>query len=229
MCGRKSNHGLRLIVVSFVLLVLALQPVSAAWPFFFGGQKTETSPTQIDQGQSTVVEQKEAEIALLKQQLKQLDSQLAESKKMLDTLSTNLEKSGVRLNNTQATAESLLNEIANLKTFLQASEDSRTALATEYDTLVAEYQIKTDEANKYFQEASEAVAKYNAIKDKKKSITTTVGTAAVMQDGQFGLDVTAGVNFGSVGVFGGATYMFGQDSLLKPADLMYKAGFAFTF
>lgn len=229
MCARKSKHGLRLIVVSFVLLVLALQPVSAAWPFFFGEKKVETYPTQTDPVQNTVVEQKEAEIALLKQQLKQLDGQLAESKRMLDTLSSNLEKSGVKLNNTAATAQSLLNEIDNLKSFLTASEESRTALESEYDALVAEYQLKSDEANKYFQEATEAVAKYNAVKNAKKAITTTIGTAAVMKDGQYGMDVTAGVNFGKMGVFGGATYMFGQDSFLKPAELMYKAGVAFTF
>lgn len=229
MCGKKSNHGLRLIVVSFVLLVLALQPVSAAWPFFFGGQKNETYPTQTDPAQNTAVEQKEAEIALLKQQLKQLDGQLAESKRMLDTLSSNLEKSGVKLNNTVATAESLLNEIENLKGFLKASEDSRTALETEYDALVAEYDLKADEANRYFQEASEAVANYNAVKDQRKTITTTVGMAAVMKEGRYGMDVTAGVNFGPVGVFGGAVYMFGQDDLFKPADLMYKAGLTWTF
>ncbi len=228
MCGKKSNHGLRLIAVSFVLLVLALQPVSAAWPFFFG-EKTPASPTQTDPAQNTVVEQKEAEIALLKQQIRQLDNQLAESKRMLDTLSSNLEKSGVKLNNTVATAESLLNEIENLKSFLKASEDSRKALETEYDTLVEEYKLKSDEANRYFQEATEAVAKYNAVKDRNKKITTTVGTAAVMKDGRYGMDVTAGVNFGKVGVFGGAVYMFGQDSFTKPAELMYKAGFTWTF
>jgi seryl-tRNA synthetase len=214
--------------VSFVLLVLALQPVSAAWPFFFG-EKTPASPTQTDPAQNTVVEQKEAEIALLKQQIRQLDNQLAESKRMLDTLSSNLEKSGVKLNNTVATAESLLNEIENLKSFLKASEDSRKALETEYDTLVEEYKLKSDEANRYFQEATEAVAKYNAVKDRNKKITTTVGTAAVMKDGRYGMDVTAGVNFGKVGVFGGAVYMFGQDSFTKPAELMYKAGFTWTF
>ncbi len=228
MCGKKSNHGLRLIAVSFVLLVLALQPVSAAWPFFFG-EKTQASPTQTDPVQNTAVEQKEAEIALLKQQIRQLDNQLAESKRMLDTLSSNLEKSGVKLNNTVATAESLLNEIENLKSFLKASEDSRKALETEYDTLVEEYKLKSDEANRYFQEATEAVAKYNAVKDRNKKITTTVGTAAVMKDGRYGMDVTAGVNFGKVGVFGGAVYMFGQDSFTKPAELMYKAGFTWTF
>jgi len=228
MCARKSKHGLRLIVVSFVLLVSVLQPVSAAWPFFFG-EKTQASPTQTDPVQNTAVEQKEAEIALLKQQIRQLDNQLAESKRMLDTLSSNLEKSGVKLNNTVATAESLLNEIENLKSFLKASEDSRKALETEYDTLVEEYKLKSDEANKYFQEATEAVAKYNAVKDRNKKITATVGTAAVMKDGRYGMDVTAGVNFGKVGVFGGAVYMFGQDSFTKPADLMYKAGFTWTF
>jgi predicted RNase H-like nuclease (RuvC/YqgF family) len=214
--------------VSFVLLVSVLQPVSAAWPFFFG-EKTQASPTQTDPVQNTAVEQKEAEIALLKQQIRQLDNQLAESKRMLDTLSSNLEKSGVKLNNTVATAESLLNEIENLKSFLKASEDSRKALETEYDTLVEEYKLKSDEANKYFQEATEAVAKYNAVKDRNKKITTTVGTAAVMKDGRYGMDVTAGVNFGKVGVFGGAVYMFGQDSFTKPAELMYKAGFTWTF
>ncbi len=228
MCARKSKHGLRLIVVSFVLLVSVLQPVSAAWPFFFG-EKTQASPTQTDPVQNTAVEQKEAEIALLKQQIRQLDNQLAESKRMLDTLSSNLEKSGVKLNNTVATAESLLNEIENLKSFLKASEDSRKALETEYDTLVEEYKLKSDEANRYFQEATEAVAKYNAVKDRNKKITTTVGTAAVMKDGRYGMDVTAGVNFGKVGVFGGAVYMFGQDSFTKPAELMYKAGFTWTF
>lgn len=228
MCARKSKHGLRLIVVSFVLLVSVLQPVSAAWPFFFG-EKTQASPTQTDPVQNTAVEQKEAEIALLKQQIKQLDNQLAESQRMLDTLSSNLEKSGVKLNNTAATAQSLLNEIENLKSFLKASEDSRKALETEYDTLVEEYKLKSDEANKYFQEATEAVAKYNAVKDRSKKITATVGTAAVMKDGRYGMDVTAGVNFGKVGVFGGAVYMFGQDSFTKPADLMYKAGFTWTF
>lgn len=228
MCARKSKHGLRLIVVSFVLLVSVLQPVSAAWPFFFG-EKTQASPTQTDPVQNTAVEQKEAEIALLKQQIRQLDNQLAESKRMLDTLSSNLEKSGVKLNNTAATAQSLLNEIENLKSFLKASEDSRKALETEYDTLVEEYKLKSDEANKYFQEATEAVAKYNAVKDRNKKITATVGTAAVMKDGRYGMDVTAGVNFGKVGVFGGAVYMFGQDSFTKPAELMYKAGFTWTF
>lgn len=228
MCSKRLNFGLRLIAVSFVLLVLVLAPVSAAWPFFFG-EKTAPSPTQTDPVQNIEVEQKAEEIVLLKQQLKQLDGQLTESNKMLDTLSKNLQASGTRLNDTQATAQSLLNEIANLKSFLAASEDSRKALETDYDTLVAEYQLKADESNKYFQDATNAVAKYNALAGKHKNITTTVGTAAVMKEGKLGLDVTAGLNFGKIGVFGGATYMFGTDSFLKPADLMYKAGFAFTF
>ncbi|MEA4865369.1 MAG: hypothetical protein VB088_08225 [Sphaerochaeta sp.] len=228
MCARKSKHGLRLIVVSFVLLVSVLQPVSAAWPFFFGEKKVETYPTQTLQVPTTDPAQAE-QVALLKSQIKELENRLADSQKMLDTLSNNLEKSGVKLDNTQATAESLLNEIETTKTFLKASEDSRIALETEYNKLLAEYQLKSDEANRYFQEATEAVAKYNAVKDRNKKITTTVGTAAVMKDGRYGMDVTAGVNFGKVGVFGGAVYMFGQDSFTKPAELMYKAGFTWTF
>lgn len=226
MCGKKSKRGLRVIALSLVFLVLALSPL-AAWPFSFG--KTESTPTQTLQVPSTEDVEQRQQVALLKQQIGQLENQLSESQKMLDTLSGNLEKSGVKLNNTQATAESLLNEIDSLKSFLKASEESRKALETEYDTLLAEYDLKAAESDGYYQDAIDVTAKYNAIKGKQKNITTTVGTAAVMKDGKYGIDVTAGVNFGKVGVFGGATYMFGQDSLTKPADLMYKAGFAFTF
>lgn len=226
MCGKKSKRGLRVIALSLVFLVLALSPL-AAWPFSFG--ETESTPTQTLQVPSTEDVEQRQQVALLKQQIEQLENQLSESQKMLDTLSNNLEKSGVKLNNTQATAESLLNEIESLKSFLKASEDSRKALETEYDTLLAEYNLKASEADGYYQEATAMTAKYNALKGKQKSITTTVGTAAVMKDGKYGIDVTAGVNFGKVGVFTGATYMFDEDSLMKPADLMYKAGFAFTF
>jgi septal ring factor EnvC (AmiA/AmiB activator) len=226
MCGKKSKRGSRVIALSLVFLVLALSPL-AAWPFSFG--ETESTPTQTLQVPSTEDVEQRQQVALLKQQIEQLENQLSESQKMLDTLSNNLEKSGVKLNNTQATAESLLNEIESLKSFLKASEDSRKALETEYDTLLAEYNLKASEADGYYQEATAMTAKYKALKGKQKSITTTVGTAAVMKDGKYGIDVTAGVNFGKVGVFGGATYMFDEDSLMKPADLMYKAGFAFTF
>jgi predicted RNase H-like nuclease (RuvC/YqgF family) len=226
MCGKKSKRGLRVIALSLVFLVLALSPL-AAWPFSFG--ETESTPTQTLQVPSTEDVEQRQQVALLKQQIEQLENQLSESQKMLDTLSNNLEKSGVKSNNTQATAESLLNEIESLKSFLKASEDSRKALETEYDTLLAEYNLKASEADGYYQEATAMTAKYNALKGKQKSITTTVGTAAVMKDGKYGIDVTAGVNFGKVGVFTGATYMFDEDSLMAPADLMYKAGFAFTF
>ena len=55
---------------------------------FFFGEKTPASPTQTDPAQNTAVEQKEAEIALLKQQRTAGRSSPIEE---LDTLSNNLE------------------------------------------------------------------------------------------------------------------------------------------
>lgn len=236
MCAKRSRHGLRLIVASFVLLVLVLSPL-AAWPFSFGKQEVtpatslSTSPAYPDL--STELAKEKASNASLKTQLKELESQVSASNKKLETLSTNLEKSGVKLDNTLATAESLLSEIYTLRNLLETSENSRIAMENEYDLLLADYQAKVDESNAYFQQATDATARYNALQSnqtKKRLVTTTIGSAAVYKEGAWGLDVTAGVNFGPVGVFGGAVYMFnGQDSFLKPADLMYKAGLTFTF
>jgi septal ring factor EnvC (AmiA/AmiB activator) len=235
MCAKRSRHGLRLIVASFVLLVLVLSPL-AAWPFSFGNQEApaqslSTSPAYPDL--STELAKEKASNASLKTQLKELESQVSASNKKLETLSTNLEKSGVKLDNTLATAESLLSEIYTLRNLLETSENSRIAMENEYDLLLADYQAKVDESNAYFQQATDATARYNALQSnqtKKRLVTTTIGSAAVYKEGAWGLDVTAGVNFGSIGVFGGAVYMFnGQDSFLKPADLMYKAGLTFTF
>ena len=234
MCARKSRHGLRLIAVSFVLLVLVLSPL-AAWPFSFGKQEAapslSTSPTYPDLSTELA---KERELnASLRTQLKELENQASASSKKLETLSTNLEKSGVKLDNTLATAESLLSEIYTLRSLLETSENSRIAMENEYDLLWADYQAKVDESNEYFQQATDAAAQYNALQanqPKKRLVTATVGSAAVYKNGAWGLDVTAGVNFGPVGVFGGAVYMFdGVDSFMKPADLMYKAGLTFTF
>ena len=236
MCVRKSKLGLRLIAVSFVLLVLVLSPL-AAWPFSFGKQDPvppSPSPVLIYQDLSTETEAEYLQqIKLLESQLRESEALRIESSKMLETLSETLEKSGTKLDNSKATAESLLSEIATLRRYLESSEASRKALENEYDLLLAEYHAKVDEVNAYFQQASDATARYNATianQPKKRLITTTIGSAAVYKEGQWGLDVTAGINFGQVGVFGGAVYMFnGEDSFLKPADLMYKAGLTFTF
>lgn len=234
MCGKKSKHGLRAIVVSFVLLVLVLSPL-AAWPFSFGKQEVQSpSPVQIYQDQSTETEAELLQrVKLLESQLKESESLRIESSKQLEILSDNLEKSGVKLGNTQATAESLLNEIDTLRRFLDSSEASRIALEIEYEALLADYHEKASEANDYFQQASDATAKYNATitsKPKKRLVTASVGSAAVYKAGNWGIDVTAGVNFGPVGIFGGAVYMFdGEDTFTKPGDLMYKAGLMFTF
>lgn len=48
----------------------------------------------------------------------------------------------------------------------------------------------------------DATARYNALQSnqtKKRLVTTTIGSAAVYKEGAWGLDVTAGVNFGPVG------------------------------
>lgn len=230
MCGKKLRIGRRAIIVSLLFLVLALQPL-LAWPFSFGKQSTPTSsPTQTVQVQKTEDGSKEV-IQSLKLRVKQLEDQLNESNTMLDNLSRNLEKSGTKLNNTQATAESLLNEIESLKNFLQASETSRFNLENEYDQLVADYDLKADEANKLFQQASIATAKYNALASQKEKSpwSTTVGAAAVMQGGEYGVDATLGVGYGPVTLFGGATYMLDNDFSFKLDDLAFKAGLTYTF
>ncbi len=230
MCGKKLRIGRRAIIVSLLFLVLALQPL-LAWPFNFGNQSTPTSsPTQTVQVQNTEDGSKEV-IQSLKLRVKQLEDQLNESNTMLDNLSRNLEKSGTKLNNTQATAESLLNEIESLKNFLQASETSRFNLENEYDQLVADYDLKVDEANKLFQQASIATAKYNALASQKEKSpwSTTVGAAAVMQGGEYGVDATLGVGYGPVTLFGGATYMLDNDFSFRLDDLAFKAGLTYTF
>lgn len=230
MCGKKLRIGRRAIIVSLLFLVLALQPL-LAWPFNFGKQSTPTSsPTQTVQVQNTEDGSKEV-IQSLKLRVKQLEDQLNESNTMLDNLSRNLEKSGTKLNNTQATAESLLNEIESLKNFLQASETSRFNLENEYDQLVADYDLKVDEANKLFQQVSIATAKYNALASQKEKSpwSTTVGAAAVMQGGEYGVDATLGVGYGPVTLFGGATYMLDNDFSFRLDDLAFKAGLTYTF
>ena len=229
MCSRKLKIGRRAIIVSLLFLVLALQPL-LAWPFSFGKQSTPTSsPTPTVQVQNTTDADKEV-IQSLKLQVKQLTDQLTESQTMLNTLSSNLEKSGTRLNNTQATAESLLNEIESLKSYLQASETSRVNLETDYDQLKIEYDLKVDEVNKLFQQASVATAKYNALASQKKSPwSTTVGAAAVMKGADYGIDATLGVGYGPVTLFGGATYMLNDGFSFKLDDLAIKAGLTFTF
>lgn len=230
MCGKKLRIGRRAIIVSLLFLVLALQPL-LAWPFNFGKQSTPTSsPTQTVQVQNTEDGSKEV-IQSLKLRVKQLEDQLNESNTMLDNLSRNLEKSGTKLNNTQATAESLLNEIESLKNFLQASETSRFNLENEYDQLVADYDLKVDEGNELFQQASIATAKYNALASQKEKSpwSTTVGAAAVMQGGEYGVDATIGVGYGPVTLFGGATYMLDNDFSFRLDDLAFKAGLTYTF
>lgn len=230
MCSRKLKIGRRAIIVSLLFLVLALQPL-LAWPFSFGKQSTPTSsPTPTVQVQNTTDADKEV-IQSLKLQVKQLTDQLGESQKMLNDLSSNLEKSGTKLNNTQATAESLLNEIGSLKSSLQVSETLRVNSENEYDQLVADYDLKADEVNKLFQQASIATAKYNALASQKEKSpwSTTVGAAAVMQGGEYGVDATLGVGYGPVTLFGGATYMLDNDFSFRLDDLAFKAGLTYTF
>ena len=230
MCSKKSKLGRRAIIVSLLFLVLGLQPL-LAWPFSFGKPSTPTSsPTPTAQVQNIEDGSKE-EIQSLKLLVKQLEGQLNESSKMLNNLTSNLEKSGTKLNNTQATAESLLNEIGSLKTLLEVSETSRVNSEIEYDQLVADYDLKADEVNKLFQQASIATAKYNALASQKKKSpwSTTVGAAAVMQGGEYGVDATLGVGYGPVTLFGGATYMLDNDFSFRLDDLAFKAGLTYTF
>jgi len=226
MCGKKSKHGLRLIVASFVLLALLLQPL-AAWPFSFGKADTqETYQVQPSQDVSKTQELQDL-IQSLKQSKSELEVKLKEQQKMLDTLSSNLAASGTQINNTKATAESLLSEIGSLKLSLQSSEAIYSSLKNDYDALTLEYMIKVDESAVYFQQATKATEKYNATK--KSSWSTTVGAAAVMKGGDYGVDATLGIGYGPVTLFGGATYMLNNGFSFSLDDMAYKAGLTFTF
>jgi len=103
---------------------MVLSPL-AAWPFSFGKQEVDqatslsTSPAYPDL--STELAKEKASNASLRTQLKELENQASASSKKLETLSTNLEKSGVKLDNTLATAESLLSEIYTLCSLLEPS------------------------------------------------------------------------------------------------------------
>lgn len=217
--------------VSCVILVLVLGQL-AAWPTWLTGKPAETEVLQIQTSPGQTIEDASKEqILLLRSQVKELESLSSGLQKKLDTLTNNLEKSGTKLNNTAATAESLLTEIEKLRDYSQALETSREVLENDYDALKAEYDLKADEANKYFQGETNAVAKYNAIASQKKNLwSTTVGAAAVMKGGEYGVDATVGVGYGPITIFGGATYMLGDGPFsFKMDDLAYKAGLTFTF
>lgn len=227
MCSKKSKNGLRLIVVSFVLLALALSPL-AAWPFSFGKSATPVESYQIQPSQdASKIQELQDLIQSLKQSKNELEVKLKEQQKMLDTLSSNLRASGTQYNDTKATAESLLSEIGNLKRSLQSSETIYNSLKSDYDNLAIEYQLKIDESAEYFKQATKATEKYNATK--KSSWSTTIGAAAVMKGGEYGVDATLGIGYGPVTLFGGATYMLGDGFSFKLDDLAFKAGLTYTF
>ena len=228
MCSKKSKNGLRLIVASCVLLALVLSPL-AAWPFSFGKAATPVETYQVQPSQdASKTQELQALIQSLKLSKSELEAKLTEQQKMLDTLSSNLNASGTQINNTKATAESLLSEIENLKLSLQSSEAIYDALKTDYDALALDYDLKVIESDTYFQQATKATEKYNA--NKKTLWSTTVGAAAVIKGGEYGVDATVGVGYGPITLFGGATYMLGDGPFsFKLDDLAYKAGLTFTF
>lgn len=214
-----------------VILVLVLGSL-AAWPTWLTGKPAETETLHIQSSPAQNTVENQETIKSLKLSVKQLESQLSEYQKQQETLNSNLEKSGAKLNDTAATAASLLNEIDNLKTLLEISETSRISSENEYALLKADHDLKVKEADRYFQEGSKAVAKYNALAEQKKENlwSTTVGAAAVMKGGEYGVDATVGVGYGPITIFGGATYMLGDGPFsFKMDDLAYKAGLTFTF
>ena len=227
MCSKKSKNGLRLIVVSFVLSVLVLSPL-AAWPFSFGKADTPADNYQVQPSQDIEkIQELKDQIQSLKQSKNELEVKLTEQQKMLDTLSSNLKASGTQINNTKATAESLLTEIESLKRSLQSSETVYSSLKSDYDALAFEYQAKVDESAGYFKQATKATEKFNAIK--KSPWSTTIGAAAVLKGGEYGVDATLGVGYGPVTLFGGATYMLDNDFSFRLDDLAFKAGLTYTF
>lgn len=125
-------------------------------------------------------------------------------------------------------ADGVMAEILRLREDTEELHLAKQNIEEAYDALLEEYQAKHAESESYYLQAVDTTAKLNAIKP-KKLITTTLGTAAVYHQGSYGIDVTAGVNFGPAGVFVGATYMFGEDSFLAMGDMAYKAGLTFTF
>lgn len=229
MCAKKSSHGLRKFLVATMLLALVLSPL-AAWPMLSGnGEETKTLQVPNYPDQSQLVSELQAQILSLTESVRAKDKLLSEQKTMLDNLSSNLESSGTKINNVKATAESLLGEIGRLKELSETKDIAYDALKSDYDKLGAKYQAKVAEAQKYFQQATVAVAESNA-KEPESKWSATIGGAAVYDQGAYGVDAMVGVGYGPVTVFGGATYMLDNGlDFLNLDSYSYRAGLLFTF
>lgn len=233
MCSKKYSHGSRLMVMSVVLLVLALQPL-LAWPFSFGKAEPAETTYQVQSSQDlSQVQELKGQIQSLKNSEKVKDKLIAEQKEMLDNLSSNLQSSGTRINGAKATAESLLGEIGTLKQVSETKDVAYDALKSDYDALAVDYQAKVVESDGYFQEATKAVEKYNAI-PKESMFHLAMGTAAIFRpsDKDLGIEANVGIGYGDAMISMGAIYNIEQGfklSDLSLDDLSYRVGLQVGF
>ncbi len=233
MCGKNSKRGVRSIVILLVLSVLALQPLAAwAWPSWLTNDvKTEeqvelTTPAQVSQdGQAE-------KILSLEQYIKQLETQLAEQKVMQQTLDKTLEASGTKIADKEASAESLLTELVNLKNLQEISETSYKALKTDYDALKADYDLKVSESNDYFKALADSEAELAAIDQSKWG--GSVGASALLDpsEGKYGVGLSMGVGYDAWSLTVGADYYIPSGFTLSGfdyRDLDFRAGLRFDF
>lgn len=233
MCGKSSKRGVRSIVILLVLSVLALQPLAAwAWPSWLTGDaKQEVQLESTTPVQESKEDQKEL-ILSLEQYINQLENQLIEQKKMQETLDKTLEASGTKIADKEASAESLLTELINLRSSLEISEKSYNVLKNDYDALKAEYDLKVSESNDYFKALADSEAELGAIDDSKWG--GTIGASALLDpsESKYGVGLTMGVGYDSWSLLVGADYYIPTGFSLSGfdfKDLDYRAGLQFDF
>jgi cell division septation protein DedD len=235
MCVKKSKRGVRSIVILLVLSVLALQPLAAwAWPSWLtGADKTEEQVELITPApQSPQDNSQKQMIESLELYISQLENQLKEQKVMQQTLDKTLEASGTKISDKEASAESLLTELINLKKLLEISETSYSALKTDYNVLKADYDLKVDESNNYFKALADSESKLAAIDDSKWG--GSIGASALLDpsDSKYGVGVSMGVGYDSWSLNVGADYYMPSGFTLSGfdfKDLDYRAGLRFDF
>lgn len=237
MCSKKLSLGSRLMAMSVVLLVLVLSPL-AAWPFSFGKTAPAETTYQIlaSQDQSTSVIDQEL-IQSLKRKNEQLNKVLAEQETKLKTYEESLQKQikaeGTTSQNSNVSLASLLKEIESLKGLSTTYKASYAKIKTDYDELKLAYDAVAAERDTYFQEATDAVAKYNAIPD-QGMFHFAMGAATIYRPSNkdLGLETNVGFGYGDAMITIGAIYNLEKGFKLADIsldDVSYRIGLQIGF
>jgi hypothetical protein len=238
MCGKKSRHGLKSIVVLLVLLALALQPL-AAWKlpdWLTGGEKEQLDSTiQTCESKPEDLEK----IQLLQQSIADYETQLKslipvyEGYVKLETeLQTLLEEKDLWLGDLQTSIESLVASSQKVTTLVPIAQEIQEDLKTDYDVTVTAYEEKAEESDEYFKALADSEAKLAAVDRSKWS--GTFGASALFSPDtmEYGVSLEMGIGYDAWNFKVGADYYIPTGFSLSGfglKDLDYRAGLTFTF